>query len=104
MRFGIYAEMQTAPGKSHSDMTWEILHQIEHADQVGFDVYSVIDHHFFQKFSISANPLALFCAAAQRTERIRFRVALITLPLENPMRLAGQVAEEIGRAACRERV
>ena len=93
MRFGIYAEMQTAPGKSHSDMTWEILHQIEHADQVGFDVYSVIDHHFFQKFSISANPLALFCAAAQRTERIRFRVALITLPLENPMRLAGQVAE-----------
>src|SRR6267143_1658195 len=65
----------------------------EHADQVGFDVYSVIDHHFFQKFSISANPLALFTAAAQRTERIRFRVALFTLPLENPMRLAGQIAE-----------
>jgi Luciferase-like monooxygenase len=93
MRFGIYAEMQTAPGKSHADMTWEILRQIEHADQVGFDVYSVIDHHFFQKFSISANPLALFSAAAQRTERIRFRVALFTLPLENPMRLAGQIAE-----------
>ena len=93
MRFGIYAEMQTPPGKSHSEMTWEIFRQIEHADQVGFDVYSVIDHHFFQKFSISANPLALFAAAAQRTERIRFRVALFTLPLENPMRLAGQIAE-----------
>src|SRR5712691_13008623 len=93
MRFGIYAEMQTAPGKSHADMTWEILRQIEHADQVGFDVYSVIDHHFFQKFSISANPLALFSAAAQRTQRIRFRVALFTLPLENSMRLAGQIAE-----------
>lgn len=93
MRFGIYAEMQTPPGKSYETMTWEILRQIEHADQVGFDVYSVIDHHFFQKFSISANPLALFAAAAQRTERIRFRVALFTLPLENPMRLAGQIAE-----------
>src|SRR5260370_16239979 len=93
MRFGIYAEMQTGPGKSHADMTWEILRQIEHADQVGFDVYSVIDHHFFQKFSISANPLALFSAAAQLTERIRFRVALFTLPLENPLRLAGQIAE-----------
>jgi alkanesulfonate monooxygenase SsuD/methylene tetrahydromethanopterin reductase-like flavin-dependent oxidoreductase (luciferase family) len=93
MRFGIYAEMQTPPGKSHAAMTWEILRQIEHADQVGFDVYSVIDHHFFQKFSISANPLALFAAAAQHTERIRFRVALFTLPLENPMRLAGQIAE-----------
>lgn len=92
MRFGIYVEMQTPPGKSHYDMTWEIFHQIVHADQVGFDVYSVIDHHFFQKFSISANPLALFTAAAQRTRRIRFRTALHTLPLENPMRLAGRIA------------
>ncbi len=92
MRFGIYAEMQTPPGKSHAGMTWEIFLQIEHADAVGFDVYSVIDHHFFQKFSISANPLALFAAVAQRTKRIRLRTALHTLPLENPMRLAGQIA------------
>jgi len=93
MRFGIYCEMQTPPGKSHYDMTWEIMRQIEHADACGFDVYSVIDHHFFQKFSISTNPLAMFAAAAQRTRRIRFRTALHTLPLENPMRLAGMIAE-----------
>ena len=74
-------------------MIWEIMRQIEHADQSGFDVYLVIDYHFFQKFSISANPLAMFAAAAQRTERIRFRTALHTLPLENPMRLAGMIAE-----------
>ena len=49
MRFGIYCEMQTPPGKSYYDMTWEIMRQIEHADQSGFDVYSTIDHHFFQK-------------------------------------------------------
>src|SRR6266550_5732748 len=84
MRFGIYCEIQTPPGKAHYDMTWEIMRQMEHADQCGFDVYSVIDHHFFQKFSISANPLAMFAAAAQRTQRIRFRTALHTLPLENP--------------------
>jgi flavin-dependent trigonelline monooxygenase, oxygenase component len=93
MRFGIYCEIQTPPGKSHYDMIWEIMRQIEHADDMGFDVYSVIDHHFFQKFSISANPLAMFAAAAQRTQRIRFRTALHTLPLENPMRLAGMIAE-----------
>ncbi len=93
MRFGIYCEIQTPPGKSHYDMIWEIMRQIEHADECGFDVYSVIDHHFFQKFSISANPLAMFAAAAQRTKRIRFRTALHTLPLENPMRLAGMIAE-----------
>ncbi len=93
MRFGIYVEMQASPGKSHYELTWEIFQQIEHADRAGFDVYSVIDHHFFPKFSISANPLALFAAAAQRTQRIRFRTALHTLPLENPMRLAGRIAE-----------
>ncbi|MFQ5776412.1 MAG: LLM class flavin-dependent oxidoreductase [Terriglobia bacterium] len=93
MRFGIYVEMQRPPGKPHHELTWEIFQQIEHADQLGFDTYSMIDHHFFPKFSISANPLALFAAAAQRTRRIRFRTALHTLPLENPMRLAGQIAE-----------
>ena len=93
MRFGIYCEMQNPPGKPHAQLTQEILSQIEHADQVGFDVYSVIDHHFFENFSISANPLALFAAAAQRTRRIRFRTALHTLPLENPLRLAGMIAE-----------
>jgi alkanesulfonate monooxygenase SsuD/methylene tetrahydromethanopterin reductase-like flavin-dependent oxidoreductase (luciferase family) len=93
LRFGIYCEMQTPPGKPHAQMTWEVLRQIEHADQVGFDAYSVIDHHFFQKFSISTNPLAMFAAAAQITRRIRFRVALFTVPLENPLRLAGQIAE-----------
>ena len=93
MRFGIYAEMQCPPEKSHAQLTWEILRQIEHADAVGFDVYSVIDHHLFQKFSISANPLAMFAAAAQRTSRIRFRTALHTLPLTNPLRLAGEIAE-----------
>jgi alkanesulfonate monooxygenase SsuD/methylene tetrahydromethanopterin reductase-like flavin-dependent oxidoreductase (luciferase family) len=93
MRFGIYCEIQTPPGKSHYDNIWEVMRQIEHADQCGFDVYSVIDHHFFEKFSISANPLAMFAAAAQNTKRIRFRTALHTLPLENPMRLAGMIAE-----------
>src|SRR5713101_3173505 len=93
MRFGIYCEIQTPPGKSHSDMIWEIMRQIEHADECGFDVYSVIDHHFFQKFSISANPLAMFAAAAQRTKRIRFRTALHTMHHENPIRLEGMISE-----------
>ena len=62
MRFGIYAEMQTPLDKPHAELTWEIMRQIEHADAVGFDTYSVIEHHFFQQFGISANPLAMFTA------------------------------------------
>ncbi len=92
MHFGLYAELQNPPGKPHAELYAEILRQMEHADQAGFDVYSIIEHHFFPEFSISANPLALICAAAQKTRRLRFRVALHTLPLSNPMRLAGEIA------------
>src|SRR6516225_2787165 len=92
MRFGLYAELQTPPEKPHAELMTEVMRQMEHADQVGFDVYSIIEHHFFQEFSISANPLALICAVAQKTRRLRFRVALHTLPLANPMRLAGEIA------------
>jgi alkanesulfonate monooxygenase SsuD/methylene tetrahydromethanopterin reductase-like flavin-dependent oxidoreductase (luciferase family) len=92
MQFGLYAELQAPPPKSHAELYHEIMRQMEHADQAGFAVYSIIDHHFFPEFSISANPLALICAAAQTTRRIRFRVALHTLPLVNPMRLAGEIA------------
>lgn len=92
LRFGLYAELQTAPDQAHAEYYDNFLRQLEHADQVGFDVYSIIEHHFFPRFSISANPLAMICAAAQRTRRLRFRVALHTLPLANPMRLAGEIA------------
>jgi alkanesulfonate monooxygenase SsuD/methylene tetrahydromethanopterin reductase-like flavin-dependent oxidoreductase (luciferase family) len=92
LRFGLYAELQTPLTKPYAEVYAEMLEQIEHADRAGFDVYSIIEHHFFQEFSISANPLALFSAAAQRTRRLRFRTALHTLPLSNPMRLAGEIA------------
>jgi alkanesulfonate monooxygenase SsuD/methylene tetrahydromethanopterin reductase-like flavin-dependent oxidoreductase (luciferase family) len=93
MRFGIYAETQCPPEKSHYDLTWEIVRQMIHADEVGFDAYSVIEHHFFPQFGIAANPLAMFVAAAQHTQRMRFRTLCHTLPLHNPLLLAGAIAE-----------
>ena len=88
MRFGIYCEMQTPPGKSHYDQTWEIMRQIEHADESGFDVYSVIDHHFFSKFSISANPLAMFAAG---------RTGMCALPFPMAARCRAKRWESITR-------
>ena len=98
MRFGVYTEMQCPLEKPHAQLYWETLRQIEHAEEMGFDVYSTIDHHFAQEFGISANPLALFCAAAQHARRIRFRTALHVLPSKNPMELAGQIAVAVQNA------
>lgn len=92
MRFGIYAELQCPDDKPYEKLYDDIMRQIVHADHVGFDAYSAIEHHLYQNFGISANPLALFSAAAQKTDRIRFRTLLHTLPFHNPLRLAAEIA------------
>src|SRR5271169_3697950 len=92
MRFGIYCEMQNGFGVDYARNVWDVFSLIENADQLGYDVFSIIDHHFFQEFSISVNPLALFSAAAQRTRNIRFRTLCHTLPLRNPVVYAGEMA------------
>jgi alkanesulfonate monooxygenase SsuD/methylene tetrahydromethanopterin reductase-like flavin-dependent oxidoreductase (luciferase family) len=92
MRFGLYFELQTPPGKDHAQVYREAIQQVEAGDALGFDVVSMVEHHGQEQFSISANPLAFFTAAAQRTKRIRFRTALHTLALHHPLQLAGQIA------------
>ena len=69
-----------------------MLEQIENADRLGYDATPSIEHFFFPKFSISANPTALFAAAAQRTRNIRFRTMLHALPYHNPTVLASAIA------------
>ncbi len=92
MRFSLYSEVQLHPGKTPEQLYDEVLEQMQNADRLGYDVYSVIEHFFFPKFSISANPTALFAAAAQRTKQIRFRTMLHALPYHNAMVLASAIA------------
>ena len=92
MRFSLYTEMQLHEGKTPQQLYGEVLEQIENADRLGYDCYASIEHFFFPKFSISANPTALFAAAAQRTRKIRFRTMLHVLPYHNPMVLASAIA------------
>ena len=92
VRFSLYSEMQLHPGKSPEQLYGEVLEQMVNADRLGYDVYAVIEHYFFPKFSISANPTALFAAAAQKTARIKFRTMLHALPYHNPAVLASVIA------------
>jgi alkanesulfonate monooxygenase SsuD/methylene tetrahydromethanopterin reductase-like flavin-dependent oxidoreductase (luciferase family) len=92
MKFSIYSEIQHFPGKSPERLYQEVIEQVVHADRVGFDAYSAIEHFFFPKFSISTNPFALWSACAQRTSRITFRTLGHVLPYHNPTILASQIA------------
>ena len=93
MRFSIYSELQSWPGKSYDRLYGEVLEQIENADRLGYDAYAAIEHFFFPKFSASANPFGLFGMAAARTRRINFRTMLHVLPYHNPLVLAAMIHE-----------
>ena len=92
MKFGIYTEMQATRGSDHHQRYRDTLAGVERADALGYDVFMTLEHHFFPTFSISANPLAVFAAAAQRTKNIRFRTMCHTMPVHNPMVLAAEIA------------
>ncbi len=93
LRFGTYVEFQCPPGRNHAELIEDVIQLGEHADQNGFYVFCTLEHPFFEKFAINPNPLALFCTMAQRTKNLRFRTLCHTLPLHNPMILAGEIAE-----------
>ena len=88
----LYSEVQHWPGKSPQRLYHEVVEQVVHADRLGFDAYSAIEHFFFPRFSISANPFALWSRLRRADERISFRTLGHVLPYHNPTVLASQIA------------
>jgi alkanesulfonate monooxygenase SsuD/methylene tetrahydromethanopterin reductase-like flavin-dependent oxidoreductase (luciferase family) len=67
----------------------QTLRLIERAEQLGFDSVWVRQRHFQPGVS---SPVALLAAASQRTDRIALGTAVIPLGMENPLRLAEDLA------------
>jgi alkanesulfonate monooxygenase SsuD/methylene tetrahydromethanopterin reductase-like flavin-dependent oxidoreductase (luciferase family) len=62
------------------------------ADELGFDVGWVAQHHIPLHGGGLPSPWTFLAYAAARTRRIRLSTAITILPLENPVRLAEDVA------------
>ena len=92
MKFSLYSEMQSWPPKPWEQLYRETMEQVVNADRLGFDAYAIIEHFFFEQFSISPDPLSFFAACAQRTRRIVFRTLVHVLPYHNPSVLASRIA------------
>ncbi|MER7332665.1 MULTISPECIES: putative FMN-dependent luciferase-like monooxygenase [unclassified Micromonospora] len=66
--------------------------QIRHAEAYGFDSAWVAQHHFHAAEGGLPAPLVFLGHVAARTSRIRLGTGIITLPLENPVRVAEDAA------------
>lgn len=64
------------------------LEQIQTAERLGFDSAWVAQHHFHETEGGLPSPFVLFGAAAVTTSRIRLGTGVITLPHEDPVRVA----------------
>jgi putative FMN-dependent luciferase-like monooxygenase len=67
------------------------LSLFETAEHLGFDTGWVAQHHAHKDGGLPA-PLVFLAAAAARTKHLRLATGIITLPLENPLRLAEDAA------------
>lgn len=63
------------------------------ADDVGFDVFAMTEHHFHSEgYETSVAPLLLFADLAARTKRIKFAPLGLVLPAWDPIRAAEELA------------
>ena len=62
--------------------------QIRHAEKVGLDSAWIAQHHFHEREGGLPAPFAFLGFIAAQTSRIRLGTGIVTLPLENPVRVA----------------
>ena len=73
-----------------SDRLRDLVNQIEHADQVGLDVFGIGEHH--RKDFLDSAPAVILGAAAARTRRIRLTSAVTVLSAADPVRIFQEFA------------
>ena len=75
---------------STSDRLRNLVEQIEHADQVGLDVFGIGEHH--RRDYLDSAPAVILGAAAARTRRIRLTSAVTVLSAADPVRVFQEFA------------
>ena len=97
MKFGLMYEIQIPephyPG-IEQERYRQVLAQVDLADEVGFEYFWTVEHHFLREFSHCSAPEVLYGAISQRTKRIRIGHAVALLPSQynHPVRVAERAA------------
>jgi putative FMN-dependent luciferase-like monooxygenase len=85
-RLGFFTRLldQAAPAERYRLAT----EQIVHAERCGFDTAWIAQHHFHEDEGGLPAPFVFLAQVAAQTSRIRLGTAIVTLPLELPIRVA----------------
>ena len=84
------AHTDSSRALSATERLRNLIEEIEHADQVGLDVFGIGEHH--RKEFLDSAPAVILAAAAARTSRIRLTSAVTVLSAADPVRVFQEFA------------
>src|ERR1700694_4702309 len=92
-RLGLFTRLlPDRPGTPAAVLYSQAREQFLLAERLGYDVGWVAQHHFDVEEGGLPSPMVFLAWAAPQTQRIRLATAIITLALEDPVRVAGDAA------------
>ena len=92
MDFGIFMEFENRQGNSQAQSFRDSFELAEAADAWGLDGVWLAEMHFNPARSVLSAPIVVASSIATRTKRLRVGMAVQVLPLNNPLRIAEEVA------------
>lgn len=91
MEFGIFNLVnRREPAKTVPALLHETVEQIQAAEQAGFGVAWIAEHHF-SNYALTPSPLMMVAHLAAATKRIKLGTAVILACLYEPARLLGEI-------------
>jgi alkanesulfonate monooxygenase SsuD/methylene tetrahydromethanopterin reductase-like flavin-dependent oxidoreductase (luciferase family) len=91
MDFGLFIEFPCREGMTEREAFAECFALADEAEASGVDSVWLAEYHF-SPISVLSSPITIASAIAARTERIRIGLAVVLLPLGNPIHLAEDIA------------
>lgn len=93
MDIGFISEAELFDGASYYHRYQDLIREVLHAEQVGFDFFSLSEQHFMHGATLSA-PECFVSHLIPMTSRIRFLYGIILTPrqINHPLRIAERVA------------
>jgi len=97
MKFAVFYEIPVPKPWGELDEYHAYQHTLEQAilaDQMGFEGFWTVEHHFLDEYSHCSNPEVLYGAIAARTKNLRlgYGVRLLPKPYNHPVRSAESAA------------
>jgi alkanesulfonate monooxygenase SsuD/methylene tetrahydromethanopterin reductase-like flavin-dependent oxidoreductase (luciferase family) len=92
MDFGMFMEFGNRENRSEAGSFRESFNLVEAGESWGLDSAWLAEFHFNPARSVLSSPIVVAGAIAARTKRMRVGMAVYVLPLNNPLRIAEEVA------------